>query len=716
MSNTPPLRPADACAAILDMAARRGLHASSLEAETALRQIDSGAASDWLAAAWAVLFPGHTANLAPFHLVHSAQLPAWVLAGGRVGVLSRIDADAGTHEVQWIGGEPAGWSPRDAGVLVPVSPALLPPSVGAAPSADGIATSAIKAALKAHRPLFLRAGLASVLMNLLAIGSSLFSMQVYDRVIPNFAEATLWVLASGVVLALVFEVVFKLLRLKMLESSALRIDEAVSLYFFEKLMALKIDRRPPRVGSLVAQFRDYDAIKNFFTSTTLFMLADLPFIFMFIAIIGLIGGPVAWVVLGFVLVSVAVGFAAYRPIARLQREETDESARRLGLVFEAVAGGEMLKATAAEPRFSDVWQRSTRAAGRVSSDLRSVNAYAQFAVAFFQQLAFVGIIIVGVYVIEAGELTMGGLIACSILAGRALTSISQVTQLLLQWHHARYALKVLNEILARPTDDDDSRQANSRSVPLAYSINALRYAYGDISHPQLTLPRLQIEAGARLAVIGHNGSGKSTLLKLLCGIATPNEGQVTLAGLDLQRACPSWIRETVGYLPQEVRLFSGTLRENLTIGISAPSEEAIFAAMEKTGLLRTLSRHPEGLNLQIQEGGAGLSGGQRQLVGLTRLVLQQPKVWLLDEPSASLDSDAENALIRMLGELPAECSVIFTSHRPAWLGLARRVLLLENGMVKVDAPADQVRRVQVQNSGGGEAIATGKTALPGAAS
>ena len=244
----------------------------------------------------------------------------------------------------------------------------------------------------------------------------------------------------------------------------------------------------------------------------------------------------------------------------------------------------------------------------------------------------------------------------------------------------------------------------------------MRYAYGDISHPQLTLPRLQIEAGARLAVIGHNGSGKSTLLKLLCGIATPNEGQVTLAGLDLQRARPSWIRETVGYLPQEVRLFSGTLRENLTIGISVPSEETIFAAMEKTGLLRTLGRHPEGLNLQIQEGGSGLSGGQRQLVGLTRLVLQQPKVWLLDEPSASLDSDAENALIRMLGELPAECSVIFTSHRPAWLGLARRVLLLENGMVKVDAPADQVRRVQVQNTSGGEAIATGKTALPGAAS
>lgn len=713
MIDSPALRPADAAAAILEMAARRGLHASALEVETALKQLDAGNAVSWLSAAWAMVFAGHTTTTVPLALMHPGQLPAWVFAGHSVGLLNRLGTDGSTPDIRWLSAAPADAAAEQLTVLAPLAPTLLPPDVGASKASDGIATAAIKAALKAHRPLFLRVGVASVLMNALAIGSSLFSMQVYDRVIPNFAEATLWVLGSGVVLAMVVEAVFKVLRLRLLESSAMRLDEAISLYFFEKLMALKVDRRPARVGSLVAQFRDYDAIKNFFTSTTLFALADLPFIALFVIVIGLIGGPVAWVVVAFVLVCILIGLVAYRPIARLQRSETDSSAQRLGLVFEAVAGGETLKSTAAEPRFSDVWQQSTRAAGKVGSALRSVTAYAQFVLGFFQQLAYVAIVIVGVYVIHAGDLTMGGLIACTILSGRALASIGQITQLLLQWHHARYALTTLDEILALPSDDDDSRQANTHIAPLAYAITNLRYAYGTVKNPQLEIPKLHIEAGTRLAVIGHNGSGKSTLLKLLCGIATPNEGQVTLAGLDLQRARPSWIRETVAYLPQEVRLFSGTLRENLTLGISVPDEATIMAAMEKTGLMRTLGRHPEGLNLMIQEGGSGLSGGQRQLVGITRMMLQQPRVWLLDEPSASLDKDAEDALIRLLVSLPKECSVIFTSHRPGWLGLAHRVLLLENGAIKVDAPAEQVR--QIQGKVAAEAVTgNGPAAIQGA--
>jgi len=694
MSDSPALRPADAANAILEMAARRGLHASRLEVETALKQVSARNAQAQLATAWAILFARHASNAVPLHLLHAGQLPAWVVVDHAVGLLLKLADDDTPADIMWITAAPTAVDPAQLTALVPVPPALAPEPVGVVEKEQGIATAAIKTALKNHRGLFMQVGLASVTMNILTIGTSLFAMQVYDRVVPNFAEATLWVLSSGVLLALIIELGFKLLRLRLVESSALRLDEALSLFFFEKLLALKLDRRPARVGSLVAQFRDYESIKNFFTSTTMFVLADLPFIAIFLVVVGLIGGPIALVLLVFLLVSIGIGLAAYRPIAQLQQAETDGSARRLGLVFEAVSAGETVKANAAEPQFSDVWQQSTRTMGKVSGELREVTSYAQFALGFCHQVAYISVIIVGVYVIHAGNLTTGGLIACSILAGRSLGSIGQITQLLLQWHHARYALKVLNEILAMPSDEDETRQANTRVAPLRYAVSNLRYAYDSAKNPQLEIAKLHIEAASRIAIIGHNGSGKSTLLKLLAGIATPNEGQVTLAGLDLQRARPSWIRETVAYLPQDVRLFSGTLRENLTIGISVPDEAAILAAMEKTGLSRTLGRHPEGLNLRIHEGGAGLSGGQRQLVGITRMILQQPKVWLLDEPSASLDKDAEESLVKLIAALPKECTVIFTSHRPAWLSLAQRVLLLENGSIKADAPAEQVVRMQ----------------------
>lgn len=714
MSNVQEVRSADAAAAILEMASRRGLHTSRLEVETALKQVHATSGPARVSAAWSILFAGHSTSAVPFDLMHLGQLPAWVFHQSSVGILCDLPSDERPAEITWLGNPPDAFNGTGLSVLVPLSPALLTAEVGASRKQSGVATAAIKAALFDHRALFMRVGLSSLIMNLLTIVTSLFSMQVYDRVVPNFAEATMWVLASGVLLALIFEGIFKILRLRMIENSAVRLDEAISLYFFEKLLALKIDRRPSRVGSLVAQFRDYESIKGFFTSTTLFLVADLPFIFLFVAVIYMIGGPVAWVNLAFLIICVLIGFAAYRPIAKLQRAETDEMARRLGLVFEAVSGGETLKASAAEPRFSDMWQQSTRVVGDIGSRLRSVTAYSQFVVAFFQQMAYVAMIITGVYVIHSGELTMGGLIACSILAGRSLASIGQVTQLLLQWHHARYALDVLNGILSRPSDDDDSRQANSRTAPLVYEISNLNYGYEGARRAQLEIPAMRIEAGSRVAVIGHNGSGKSTLLKLLCGVATPNVGQVTLAGIDLQRARPSWIRQTVGYLPQDVRLFSGTLRENLTLGIAMPDEETIRAAMEKTGLVRTLARHPEGLDLRIHEGGSGLSGGQRQLVGITRLLLQDPRIWLLDEPSASLDKDAEDALIRVLAALPSDHTVIFTSHRPAWFALAQRVVLLENGAIKADVPAEQVRRQQVKAAS--EAVASSTPAIEGSAS
>lgn len=688
--------------ALCDMARRRGLHAPRPEVEQTWGVVHSTTAAGKLAASWAWLFPGHSIEELPLALAQTAQLPAWVMGADAIGVVTRLAADGKPAVVEWLTEARLELSAATT-LLVPVAPGLVSAEEFVPKKKRGPASEAIVTALKQHKGVFWQVGVVSLVMNSLAIVASLFTMQVYDRVVPNFAYATMWVLASGVFIAYIFELLFKFVRLRMLEASALRLDEALSLYFFEKLIALKIDRRPSRVGTLVAQVKDYQSVKAFFTSTTLFVIADLPFIALFTAVIWMIGGWIAAVLVFFLVVSIAIGVAVYKPMAKLQKEETDDAARRTGILFEAVAGSEGIKAMGAESRFSDIWLRTTRASGLIGVRLRNLTAYTQFAGAFLQNLCYIGVIIVGVYVIEAGTVTVGGLIACSILAGRTLGTTANITRLLLQWHQARHSLEILDKVLGGPSDDEPGRQANTQTAPLDLSILDLEYAYVSGGAPQLRVPKLEIKAGERVAVVGRNGSGKSTMMKLLAGIATPPKGQVHIAGLDMQNCRPGWLREVIGYLPQDVRLYAGTLGDNLTMGLSRPDEAAIRAAMERTGLNHSLGNHPQGLDLPIAEGGSGLSGGQRQLVGLTRLALQNPKIWLLDEPSASLDHESEQALERMLTTLPSDVTVIFTAHRPRWLTIATRVLLLDGGEIRGDQPADKVRTAHAKIVSGGAA-------------
>lgn len=680
--------------ALRDMAARRNLHAGRDEAGQAWSSVHGQTLAEKLIAAWTWLFPGHSVAEIPPGLMRPAQLPCWAVTAGVVGVVVQLDPETHAPQIDWLG-QPSPEPGAEVTYLVPITPPIAEDDSLRTPSRIGLASQAIRATIRDHMPLLFQVGFVTTFINLLAIVTSLFAMQVYDRVVPNFAYSTLWVLASGVALAYVFDVAFKLVRLSMLEASARRMDEALSLYFFEKVMALKVDRRPPRVGSLVAQIRDYESIKSFFTSSTLFVVADIPFVLFFIAVIGLIGGEVALVLVAFTVICLILGFSVYKPLARLQRDQSEQMVRKQGLLFEAVAGAEIIKSQGGESRFSDVWLRSARESNEKSTALQKLTSYVSFATSFCQQLCYVGVLVVGVYRIEAGELTMGGLIACAILSSRALGNISQISQLLLQWHHARHSLEVLNQLLDNPSDDTPGREANTHSETLDLTVGRFKYLYEGASAPQLIVPSLTIRAGERVAILGRNGSGKSTLMKALAGLATPSEGEVRIAGLDLQQCRPSWLRETIGYLPQDVRLISGTLLENLTLGLPIPEEEKIRRALERTGLLDAVKRHPQGLGLPIREGGSGLSGGQRQLVGFTRLLLQDPQVWLLDEPSASLDKESEERLITLVRSLPADHTVVFTTHRPNWLALATRVLIVEDGVIKADSPADKLKAVRV---------------------
>jgi ATP-binding cassette subfamily C protein LapB len=672
-----------AAKALMDMARRRGLHASKHEAEQAWGQVTANTSRDRLIAAWKSLFKGHAVSTTRLDLLTSAQLPAWVMGYGGVGVVLRLPEGTSPAIIKWLGVEPLEL-PANPEVLVPTAPFVADAECSVDVPARKVATSAMIAALKAHKPMFLRIAIASIFINLIAILASLFVMQVYDRVVPNFAYATLWFLAAGMLLAYTFDAIFKLIRLKIMDATSKRLDEALSLYIFERLLGLKLDRRPTRQGSLVAQIRDYESVKSFFTSSTLFSIVDMPFIVLFILAIYLIAGPVAIVPAVLVIVNVVIGLVAYRPISRLQKENTDAIVRKQGMLYEAVSAGEIIKSQGGEARFSDLWLNATRESCDKNEELNYVSSAAQIANSFFQQLSYISIIIAGVYVIETGELTMGGLIACSILGGRALSTISNISPLLLRWHHSSYALKVLDSVLDSPSDESEQREANTQSLPLDITIEDIIYSYTGSQIPQFECPALTINAGERVAVVGKNGSGKSTLLKIIAGIATPNKGNIRVAGLDYEHCRQSWLRSVIGYLPQEPRLVSGTLLDNLTLGMSMPDEEKIVEALDKTGLLEAVQRHPMGLQLPISEGGAGMSGGQRQVVGLTRVLLQNPKIWLLDEPAANLDSELEKKLIDVISSLPADTTVIYTTHKQSWLSLADRALMVQNGEILAD--------------------------------
>jgi ATP-binding cassette subfamily C protein LapB len=683
-----------AVSSICEMASRRGLFASRQEAEQAWRNVSKGDLGERFAATWAWLFQGHSVERMPVELIEQPHLPAWLLAGEKVGIVRGFASESRDLEIDWIGGAPQDVIVADE-VWVPVSPGMAPAvEADSARTPRGPASEALITALKAHLPLYGRVALITVFINCIAVLASLFTMQVYDRVVPNLAYATFFVLASGVLLAYVFDFIFKVLRLKLLDASARRLDEALSLYIFERVMHMKIDRRPTRVGQLVSQVRDYESIKNFMQASSMFAVADLPFALMFTAVIAMIGGTVALVPLIFIPITVLIGLAAYKPISKHLRDQNELMARRQGVLFEALAGAEVVKAHNGESFFANLWHRATRETGARTIALHEVSSYAQFSTNFVQQIAYIGILAVGVYEIQQGNLTTGGLIACSILGGRALGAIAGITNIFLQWHNARYALDVLNSLLASPSDAVTGREVHSRVGNLELRLEGLRYGYEGAAAPQLQVPKLLIRHGARIAIIGRNGGGKSTLMRLLAGLATPSAGEVRIAGLDMQQCRLSWLRETIGYLPQDVRLFSGTLEENLTMGIARPSEEKILEALQTVGLGAAVARHPLGLKLPMKEGGYGLSGGQRQMVGLARLILQDPGIWILDEPSASLDNETEERLMRFLATLPRSKTLIFSTHRPRWLSLADRVLIIEDGVIKTDAPASEVRAMR----------------------
>ena len=540
-------------------------------------------------------------------------------------------------------------------------------------------------------PLYRDALFAAFLINLFAMALPLFVMNVYDRVVPNQAIETLWVLAAGVAIVLVGDLVLSMIRGHFLDLAGNRVDVRLSAYIMERVLGLRMANRPVSAGSFAANLRSFEMVRDFITSTTITALIDVPFALLFLIAIVWIAWPLVLVpVLGVAIVLVYARFVQ-QPLRELTETTYRASALRNATLVESLVGLETVKAIGAESVMQRKWEESAAHLARTATRLRLLTMSTQNATRWVQQLVSVGMIVFGVYLIIDAQLTMGGLIAANILAGRVLASLGQVTGLMMQYHNASTALTSLDQIMGQPVERPDNAGFVSRpQLRGEIEFKDVSFSYPEQEAAALRGVSFRIMAGEKVAILGRIGSGKSTVHKLILGLYQPAEGAVLIDGVDLRQIDPAELRRSIGYASQDVTLFYGTLRDNLRMGVPQASDDDLVRAARTAGIGELINAHPRGFDLPVGERGETLSGGQRQAVGLARAVIGDPPVLLLDEPTGSMDHSTEQTVKERLAEFLREKTVVMITHRNTLLDLVDRLIVIDGGKVVADGPKDRV--------------------------
>ena len=536
--------------------------------------------------------------------------------------------------------------------------------------------------------------LASCIANLLGLSGVIFSMQVYDRVVPAESYPTLYILAFGVAMAIGFDFLLRRLRMNIVDALGKRADLRMSDKVFGHALRVRNRARPTSTGTFIAQLRDLDQVRELLTSTTVAAVADLPFFFIFLVIMWFIGGPLVLVPLAALVLLILPGLFAQRRLRAYATASMRESSLRNAMLVEAVQGIEDIKTLQAEERFQQLWNRYNAEAGEAQLKLRGLTNSLTVWTQNVQNGVYAGIVCVGAPMVIAGDITTGALVASSILGSRMMAPMSQVTSLLSRFQQSRVAIGSLNQIMGLPVDRPDAEHRISvHALSGAMSIQGGLFSYADPnSPPALTIPDLQIAAGEKVALLGRNGAGKSTLLQALSGMLHPVSGEVLADNLALHHVDPHDLRRDIGFLSQNSRLFHGTIRENLTLGAPDVSNEEIVAMLAMTGAIQFVRRLRSGLEHVILEGGRGLSGGQVQSLLLARLLLRHPTVVLLDEPTASMDEMSERHFIDGLKSWAKGRTIVIATHRMRVLELVDRVIVIDNGKILLDQPRDAALR------------------------
>ena len=532
---------------------------------------------------------------------------------------------------------------------------------------------------------------ATIVANLLAVAVSLFALQVYDRVIPNASFQTLWVLAAGALVAIVFEALLKISRGRLVDDMGRQVDIVLSAEILGKLQGMRLGGRQMGPAALGSMMREFSAIREFFTATAMGSISDIPFVFVFLGLIYLIAGPVVWVIIAAMGVIILLSIFARRSLSRISEDMQGANSAQSQLLNEITYGAEAIKLHRAENRFQQTWEDISLLISAKVQEQRAVSARLTFMSQGVQQIAYISAVVVGVYMVLAGEFTVGAIIAVSILTSRSIAPITQLSGAISRWQQVRVALEGLDQIVHSEQERDFRRQYSRRGVFLGrIDISDLRFRYGEDQDEVLKLPKLTVSAGETLAVLGRNGSGKSTLLKILSGLYDFEGGEVRVDGLELRQIDPVDLRRNMGVLTQDVVLFSGTLRDNLTLGPRPFSEAQLEESLRFSGLWNMVERHPMGLDMAVADGGMGLSVGQRQSLGLSRIFLADPQILLLDEPTAAMDQTLEAETILKMREWLAPKTCILTTHRTEIISLCDRIAVLNEGQLAMIGGRDEV--------------------------
>lgn len=540
-------------------------------------------------------------------------------------------------------------------------------------------------------PIYSQVALAALLINVFAIASPLFTMNVYDRVVPNRATDTLWVLASGIAIIYMFDLLLRTLRGYFVDAAGKNADIILASRLFEHVMGMKLTARPTSSGGFANQLREFETLREFFSSVTLVAIIDLPFIFLFIFIIFLIGGPIAYVPMVIVPVVIIVSFLLQMPLKSWVKRMFREAAQKHSLLVEAINGLETIKSLGIEGRVQRNWESFVHQSSGSANAARFLSQGAINFSAFAANLNSVAVIIVGVYLIGQNELTMGGLIACSILSGRALAPLAQVVGLLTRYNQSMTALHALDQIVKTPSERPINKIFLNRprfDGEIEFKDVVFRYPGQDMN--ALDHVSFHIKPGEKVGLIGKIGSGKSTIEKMILGLFTPLEGSVLIDGADTRQLDPADLRTNVGYIAQDVFLFYGSVRENLLMGAEDATDGDMLRASRIAGVDDFVRRHPLGYDMPVGESGNNISGGQRQSIAVARALMRDPPILIFDEPTAMMDHTAENRFVNRLVEGLGNKSLILVTHRLSLLSIVDRLIVMDNGKLVADGSRDDV--------------------------
>ncbi len=540
-------------------------------------------------------------------------------------------------------------------------------------------------------PVYGEVLLAAFLVNVFALAMPLFTMNVYNRVVPNRAVETLWVLAIGVAVVSLFDLLMRSLRAYFLDVAGKKFDVALSARLFEQVMGLRMEVKPRSVGAFANQLGEFESFREFITSATLTTVIDLPFALLFLGMIAWLGGPLVAVPLALMPLVVLYGWWAQRRLRGLVQQTLRLGAQKQATVVETLTGYETVRSIGAAGPIQRRWEQTIGAMARLGMRSRLLSSSVVNAAGLAVQLCSLGILVYGVHRVIAGDLSVGALIACVMLAGRALSPLAQVAGLLVRFDQSVAALRSVDQIMQLPVERPAERNFLHRpALGGAIEFSNVSFVYPDQQVPALDNVSLRIAPGERVAVIGRIGSGKSTLEKLILGLYQPTAGAVLLDGIDLRQVDPADVRRNIGYVPQDVTLFFGSLRDNIALAAPQADDESILRAAELAGVMSFAARHPAGLEMPVGERGEGLSGGQRQAVAIARGLLLDAPVLIMDEPTNAMDNSTEEQFKNRLASVLDGRTLLLVTHRASLLSLVTRVIVMDGGRVVADGPRDQV--------------------------